>query len=45
MKKKKTENIKYVYEVEYASGILRNNGRQSQFIISSKELNALSNAK
>ena len=39
MKKKKTENIRYVYEVEYASGMLRNNGRQNQFIISSKELN------
>ena len=38
MKKKKV-NKNLVYEVEYASGLLRNNGRQNQLIISNKELN------
>lgn len=28
----------YLYEIEYASGILRNNGRQNQVIISNKKL-------
>lgn len=38
MRKKKV-NKNLVYEVEYASGLLRNNGRQNQLIISNKELN------
>lgn len=37
MKRKK--EAKYVYEIEYASGILRDNGRQNQLIVSEKELN------
>lgn len=28
----------YVYEIEYASGILRSNGRQNQLILSNKKL-------
>lgn len=34
MKKSK----KYIYEIEYASGILRSNGRQNQLILSNKKL-------
>jgi len=37
MKKSKSGKI-YVYEIEYASGLLRNNGRQNQIIMSDKEL-------
>lgn len=29
----------HLYEVEYASGILRNNGRQNTIIYSTKKLN------
>lgn len=36
---KKKEEKKYYYEVEYASGILRNNGRQNTIIYSTKKLN------
>ena len=39
MKKKNKKEEKYVYEVEYASGILRSNGRNNQLIVSNKELN------
>ena len=34
---KKEEN--YVYEIEYASGLLRTSGRENQLIVSNKELN------
>lgn len=34
----KKNNKKYLYEVVYASGILRNNGRQNQLILSDKKL-------
>ena len=36
---KKNKDKKYVYEVEYASGILRNNGRQNQLVLSEIQLN------
>lgn len=39
MKKKNKKEENYVYEVEYASGILRSNGRNNQLIVSNKELN------
>jgi len=38
MKKNKNSGKIYLYEIEYASGLLRNNGRQGQIIISNKEL-------
>lgn len=37
--KKKKETKKYLYEVEYASGILRSNGRQNIMALSNKKLN------
>ena len=39
MKKKNKKEENYVYEIEYASGILRSNGRDNQLIVSNKELN------
>ena len=39
MKKKNKKEENYVYEIEYASGILRSNGRNNQLIVSNKELN------
>lgn len=35
----KKKNKLYVYEVEYASGILRNNGRNNQLVLSEIQLN------
>lgn len=34
----KKKDFKYVYEVRYASGIIRTNGRDNQIVFSNKEL-------
>ena len=40
MKKKNKKEKSYVYEIEYASGLLRGTcGRENRFIVSNKELN------
>ena len=40
MKKKNKKEKSYVYEIEYASGLLRETyGRENRFIVSNKELN------
>lgn len=39
MKKQNKKEENYVYEIEYASGLLRTFGRENQLIVSHKELN------
>lgn len=39
MKKQNKKEENYVYEIEYASGLLRTSGRENQLIVSNKELN------
>jgi hypothetical protein len=39
MRKKNKKEENYVYEIEYASGLLRTNGRENKLIVSNKKLN------
>jgi hypothetical protein len=39
MRKKNKKEENYVYEIEYASGLLRTNGRENRLIVSNKKLN------